>query len=194
MPEILIRPEPFLKPRQYVYFTSSWNIERVAGKFFEVVRTQQLTYEKAIILQENNYYTFTMNEDSGLLPDRTNTLYEMYIGIKGNVLMYIRWPSTDYFMRFEKAELKPAEPERLSTDVDKRYISVIDQTISPYDKPRYREYTIKEMEPIALVFFNDSIDDEKVVLRFLVNRCMLVETEEKPEKFRIIPFYTDFKW
>jgi len=194
MPEILIHPEPFLKPRQFVYFTESWNVDHVKGKFFKVVQTQQITYEKVYIIDKQKHTTLTLDEDSGLLPERVNTLYEMYIGMKGNVLMYVRWPSTDYFARLEKAEFVPPEPDQLATLTDRRYIAYLDETITPYHQPRYREYTIKDMEPIQLVLYNDSVKPEKVVLRFLINRCKIEEIGERPVIYRTIFFYTDFKW
>jgi len=196
MPALLVHPEPFLKPRQYVYFTDSWNVTHVKGKFFVVTNTQQIVYEKVFILPAQGFTTYLLDEDSGLLPERVNTLYEMYVGVKGNALIYVRWPSTDYLNRLEKAEFVPPEPDALSStaNVERRYIGFFDETVTPYYQPKYREYTIKDMEPIQYVIYNDSVKSEKVVLRFIVNRCRIEEYTGRPEIYRTIFFYEDYKW
>ena len=44
------------------------------------------------------------------------------------------------------------------------------------------EYTVKDFDGIIYRLYADSIEDEKVILRCVVNRCQLVELKEDEEK------------
>lgn len=195
--ELLVAPEPFLKENFYVWFSPGWDTQgRYAEKFFEVELTQQIPFDVYGIINVGETWDIAF-QDQGLIPENPLTLYEILIGLKGNVLLYPRLPSTDWYLKLEKAGFVP-DP---ANDV-KRYIGCYVEADMPYDQPKLRAYCIKDMEPPVLRLRNDSIEAEKAVVRFLVNRCKLkavdAETERKLKAkqlpYRVIKHYSLFKY
>ena len=176
--ELLSVQEPLLKESWYLYFTKGWGIDGkiIEDRFYEVDLTQQIGYDIARIIAVGSTYDVVFL-DQGLVPENPWTLYEVLMGLKGNVLMYPRLPSTDWYLKLEKSGFVP-DP----TDAAKRYIGAYVEADSPYDKPKLRAYTIKDLEPPVLRLYTDSIEHEKAVLRFMVNRCKLKTVNAETEK------------
>jgi len=196
MPELMPIREPFLKPRQYVYFTEGWP-EAFEKRFFEVKITQTLKRDIHGILSPAGKTDVKLDDTEGLLPTSPRTLYEMHVGLKGKVLLYPKWPSTDYFWKFEKPEFFP-----VPTDDKLRYVGFVDQHDTPFEDPRLREYTVKDMDVIYYELYCDSPEHEKYVARFSVNRCLIepappeivVKLERWEIPYRTIIHYKALKW
>jgi len=196
MPEHLVVPEPFLKKGYYVYFSPNWGPEAVKGKYFEVERTHQIHWKTYTIVATGKVFSVKL-DDIGLVPENPKTLYEILCGFKGALLLYVYWPSTDPFQRLEKPGFRP-DP----ADATLRYLGCFTQDDTPFAEPRLREYTVKDMSPILYLWANESIEPEKVVNRFMVNRCLLrplepAEVEEIRKKripVRYVPHYKDNVW
>ena len=202
MIELLITREPTLRIGDIVYFSPNWSVDDVAGKYFKIEINQSLRMTKSFIISSGSAYTFTIDDDSGLVPTRDATLYEILVGFKGGtILIYPMYPSTDYFWRLEKAEFAPDY-----TSSTKRYIGFLMPDDSPEYDPRLRFYTVKDIGDVKFTFYNDSSQPEKLVVTFFVNRCKMVELTEPAEKIaeialrtplghvRVIPDHTDYKW
>lgn len=197
--ELLAVPEELLKENYYVYFTvGRWTSDgKYENRFFQVELTQQIPCERAFIISAGLSFDFKL-EDEGLIPTNPLTLYEILIGLKGEgILFYPRIPSTDYYLKLEKAGFVP-DP----ADARLRYLGCYVQEDSPYDKPKLRTYTIKDMEPPVIRMYNDAPNDEKAVLRFIVNRCKLAPVDAETERklrlkqlpYRVIKHYTQMVW
>jgi len=173
-----------LKPRDAVWFSPGWP-DAFANKSFQIERCQTLKFDVWKRLDRAATEDVKLTDDEGFLPTRPKSLYEINTVMKGNVLLHPRWPSTDYYWELEKEGFLP-DP----TDDVKRYIGFVDQDDVPFDQKGgvLKIYTVKDMEPIHLRLYNDSIEAEKAVLRFLINRCLLKEIP-KPAVFRAILSY-----
>jgi len=196
MPELLVLPEPLLKRGYYVHFSKNWH-ELFADKYFVIGPTQQIAHKLHRIINQGKEHDIDL-EEVGLIPTNPETLYEILAGFKGNLLLYPRLPSTDWYLKLEKSGFVPVPDD----DV-KRYIGCYTQEDMPYDKLLFREYTVKEMETPMYRFYNDSTEPEKLVLRLVVNRCHLIRelTKEEVEEIirkripvREIPHYKDMVW
>lgn len=181
----------FLKPRENVFFTESWPIENFSGKFFEVLKNQTVKYDVWKLVAQGSSTDIDLTDDNGWLPQTTLSLYEINLTMKGQCLLYVLWPADTYLFSLEKAGFKP-EP----TDDTKRYIGFFEESDIPFDQTGnvLKLYLVKNMDPIRLRIYNDSISDEKVVLRFMINRCRLNLLKEKPSIYRTIFYHKDFKW
>jgi len=192
--ELLAIPEPLLKERFYVYFTKGW--KELGDKFFEIKVTQQIPREVWKILDVGKTHDLVL-KDEGFIPENPKTLYEVYVGLKGNVLLYPRLPSTKYFLALEKSGFVPNP-----ADDELRYLGAYTEADTPYDEPRLRFYAVKDMEPPVFRLYCDSIEPEKAVLRFIVNRCRIEPVTPEIEKalrakkipYKEIKHYTRMIW
>lgn len=181
-----------LQPKHVVHFVGShpefWQ-QRVAGKYFRVMLTQQIPYTRAYILEPNGMFTADMKGTSygtgqlGLYPDNDSTLFETLIGMKstsGNVLLYPRFPVNQYWATLEASGFTPTAAAAPPTSNDwYRYLGCYSEELTPPDRPTLRIYTIADEEAIGLRLYNDVDVYQKVVLVGLVNRCLM--KEEKKE-------------
>jgi hypothetical protein len=197
--ELLAIPEELLKENYYIYFTKgAWTTtSEFSDKFFAVQLTQQVPFELAYILDAAGSYDIKF-EENGLIPTSPITLYEILMGLKGEtILAYPRIPSTDYYLKLEQSGYVPD-----TADETKRYLGCYVQEDTPYNQPKLRTYTIKDMEPPVLRLYNHGPNPEKAVVRFIINRCKLstvdAETERKLRAkqlpFRVIKHYTQMVW
>ncbi len=179
----------FLKPIENVYFTPAWPIKRLADKYFQIVKNMVTPRDVWKIVAQGGIVNVDLTDDNGWLPITDDALYEINLTMKGDVLLYPKWPMTDYFLAFEKVGFKP-DP----TDDEKRYIGFYEETDIPFDGSAgiVKLYTVKGMSPIRLELYNDGIEDEKVVLRFRTNMCVIKEIP-KPAVFRKIQHYKELK-
>jgi len=159
-----------LKKGDYVHFSENWKPSDFAGKYFLVTATMRKIFDRHFIIPAGSSYDFTIDEDTGLLPTSIESLYEIFVGIKGLILAYIKWPTSDYLVRLEKTGYMPDV-----TDDVKRYIGIIEPADTPPTNPKLVLYTTKSMDPIALSFYNDTEEDQKIVIRFAINHCKLEE-------------------
>jgi len=191
-----------LLPRQYVKFIGEGrdftdNVKD--GDMFRVTKTQQVLYEQAFILPPSNTTMLDLSSETatslGLYPTSVETLYEILVGIKGgkDIIVYPQIPAGKFFARLEKAELTPV-PQVPQL----RYLGFVDVKATPIDKPKLRIHTIKDLEPLIFVLYNDGSDYEKIVFRFLVNKCKIkkLEPEEakKVEIYREIHHFEALRW
>ena len=176
----LLPNTPLLKEDNYVFFKGKNFPNHVRDKVFKIGFTQQIPRYISRFIAKGKYVDVDLDE-VGLYPESTNTLYELRFGMKGNVLLYPRYPSNVYYNVLEKSGYVP--PDDLS-DVDKRYIGCYTETDIPYDAnpPVLVEYTVKEFDKVVYRLYADSIEDEKVIIRCIVNRCQLVKLDEDEEK------------
>ena len=170
-----VTPE-LLKPRYVVHFSGGFKKEW-AGRYFRVTRVQQLGHEKHRIIGSNTSHDIDLSAEladhGGLYPDLPTSLYEILIGWKPKqALMYPRLPTTDYFQKLEMTGWIP-DP----TNDQLRYVGEFSSVDSPHDQPTLRIHTIKDMAALALRFYVDSPEDEKVVVRFIINRCQVLEVK-----------------
>ena len=161
----------FLKPLENVYFTEAWPIKAIAGKYFQVIKNLVVPRQVYATVAAGDDYDLDLNDDNGFLPTSQDTLYEMNVTMKGNVLLYPMWPNTDYLLEFQKPGFKP-----IPTDDEKRYIGCYEESDIPFDGSGgiLKIYTVKDMSPPRLRLYNDSIEDEKAVLKFKVNILSLI--------------------
>jgi len=169
-----------LEPRHIVHFVGSypeyWQ-ERVAGKYFKIMLTQQIVYDRAYILAAGGSYSASLSDhnaaigDLGLYPDNTMTLYEILLGMKstsGSVLAYPRFPPNEWFITLEEGGFVPN-----TANNNFRYLGPWNEEITPYDRPQARIHTIKDEESVGELLYNDAPIQNKVVLGWIVNRCLM---------------------
>ncbi len=179
-----------LEPKHVVHFVGShpeyWQ-ERVAGKYCRVMQTQQITYDRAYILAAGGTYSTDISDDNaavgdlGLYPDNTMTLYEILVGMKstsGSMLCYPRYPPNEWFITLEEGGFIPnatpaVAPLLPNTSNNLRYLGPWSEEITPFDRPQVRIHTIKKEESVGIQLYNDAPIHNKVVLGWLVNRCLL---------------------
>lgn len=178
----------FLKPEDNVYFSKGWTLDRLRDQYFKVKFTKPVKRDVWTLVAKGTSVNIDLNANNGWLPTTNNVLYEMNVVLKGDVLLYPKWPSTEYLWQFQKVDFKPNP-----ADDEKRYIGYVDEDDIPGDWSGgiLKIYTVKDMNPIRLELYNDGIEDEKAIVRFKVNMCWL-EKIAKPTIYRKIQHYRDF--
>jgi len=173
--------------------------DHFSNKYFRVKRRQEIPYEKTYILDERGGETdshdidFSDEDNIGLYPSNINTLYEILIGIKsetGSAVVYPLAAINNPFLTLEESGFMSDE-----SDKEKRYIGITEED-SPEGRETLRYHTVKDLNSVGLRIFNDSPIDDKIVLSFSVNRCLLEEvkeenlTKKEKERMRDIEYYT----
>lgn len=202
--ELLPETPTLLKERHVIHFSPGWPAVW-EKKFFRVALTQQVEYEATYIISAGSGNTYDVDFDKpstggvsaaykSLLPTSPDTVYEILIGIKGLVVIFPRY-NNSYFGKLEVSNVVP-DP----ADTSLKYLGFIGERQSPYYSPRLREYTVKDVQPPALRLFNNMPNEERVVLRFIVNRCR-VDTvsegnlsREERERAREAKHFSIFTW
>lgn len=165
-----------LRVGDYVYFTENWKPADVfANKYFVVKGTLLKVFDKYFIINSGGYYDFVLDDDSGLMPTSSGSLYEIFVGMKGIGLVYVMFPETDYMSKLEKTGFIPDY-----TDDTKRYIGFFEPNDTPFSSPRVVFYTTEDMDHIKLRFYNDTDTPQKVVVRFNVNHCKIEQVATVP--------------
>jgi len=189
-----------LLPRQHVKFTGEDFTDYIRkNDMFRIERTQQIVYEQSLIIPASDYTQLDLSSETttslGLYPTNIDTLYEILVGLKGgeDILIYPQIPAGKYFARLEKPELFPNPASDTL-----RYIGFIDVETTPYDEPKLRIHTVKDLEPLIFVVYNDGPDYEKLVMKFIVNKCKMVRLSEEEatrvEVYREIQHYEALRW
>jgi len=183
-----------LQPRHIVHFVGGppefWH-EPYASNYFKVVRTQQIPYDRAYLIAPNATEEFYLDDhnaalgDLALYPDNSNSLYEILLGMKsssGGVLCYPRAPENEWFESLEQGGYLPD-----TANPTLRYLSPFTEEITPCDRPTVRFYTVKDDEGVGILLYNDTDVTQKVVLCWLVNRCLIDKVDPSklsPEDIR----------
>jgi len=203
--ELLVDTPMLLKEGHIVHFGDKWRTDK-AEKFFKVQIAQQLTYDVIRIVSPGNAniqdVSFMAPNQGGvdndyisLLPVNSKTMYETLIGFKGTCMAYPRYGNR-YFLDLETSKVLP-------TPSDTTYLAwmgYFDAAQSPYYAPKVRVYTVKDQEPPHWYLFNPYQDDEKIVIRNVVNKCLLdlipdnKVTERDKAVAREVTYYTKFIW
>jgi len=203
--ELLVDTPMLLKEGHIVHFGEGWRNEK-EKKFFKVQTTQQLTYDVIRIVSPGNAniqdVSFMAPNQGGvdndyisLLPVNSKTMYETLIGFKGICMVYPRYGNR-YQLQLETSQVLP-------TPSDTTYLAwmgYFDAAQSPYYAPKVRVYTVKDQEPPHWYLFNPYQDDEKIVIRNVVNKCLLdlipdnKVTERDKAVAREVTYYTKFIW
>ncbi len=160
---------------QWVKFSKNFpsTMDHVKGKTFRIVAQQQVTYERSYILKEECYKDVNLGNDSGnelLYPDQSDHLYEMLVGFKpGNYFASIFFPSGDPIYRLDKSEMFP----NIASSTYK-YIAAIRPEDSPPENPILKMYLPYKLDPFILrLYVDDGVTYEKIVLRYMINRCLI---------------------
>jgi hypothetical protein len=184
-----IAPEAWkqlLEPKQLVHFVGLypgyWQ-EQLAGKYFRIMLTQQITYDRAYILAAGATGIADLSHhnaaigDLGLYPTNTMTLYELLLGMKstsGSMLCYPRFPPNEWFLTLEESAYIPN-----TANNNLRYLGPWSEEITPYDRPQVRIHTTTDQAPLGIQLYNDAPIDNKVVLGWLVNRCLMQYVDKR---------------
>jgi hypothetical protein len=202
--ELLVETPPLLKEGHIVHFGPGWATER-QGKTYRVEVAQQMEYDVDRIVSPGSGSTSyqdvsfdkpatgkVSNDYISLLPISPDSLFELLIGIKGLVYAYPRYNNA-YFLKLEASGAIPD-----LTDADLAFLGFYDHIQTPYYSPTLREYTVKDMEAPVLRLYNPMIEDEKVILRFIVNRLKVKEirdpSDQEMKVAREIRHFSAMKW
>ena len=178
--ELHMQTPPLLKEGQYIKFLGDWPAQgdTLNGRWFKVDLAQQVKFDVNRIIPTGSSIDLDFSKPAGggfsetqlsLLPERQGNVFELLLGFKGLPLVYPQYNNT-FFLKLESTQVIPT-----LTNERGRYLGFWDEDDSPFDAPRLREYTVKDQEPPVLRIYNDMVDDDRIVLRFIVNRLKLVE-------------------
>ncbi len=200
--ELLTEVPSLLLPKHVVHFSAGWP-DKWAEKYFRVLLAQQFEYEVHRILSPSQHYDIEFSAPAGggvsaayisLMPMSGETLYEILMGLKGLPVVYPRY-NNEYYLKLETTGVYPKYD-----DSALRYLGYYDQTHSPYYAPKLREYTVKDVSPPQLRLYNNMSEDERLVLRFVMNRCKMAEvaeadlTDQEKRLAREIKHFSVFTW
>ena len=200
--ELLTETPALLREGHAIFFEGGWPASTAKNqKWFQVERTQQIKLDIPRIVSSGGSIDLDFSAPAGggitdlnlsLLPTNGDTLYEMLVGLKGLVSVYPMY-NNSYFQKLEVTNVAPDTGDR-----NLRYLGFYDELDSPYESPRLREYVVKNQQPPVLRLYNDQIGDEVLIMRFIINRCRLVETSARSEEVRrvarVAKYHAWFGW
>lgn len=176
--ELLTTEPALLRESHLLRFAGNWPAAK-KDKWFMVDRSYQIKYDVSRIVSSGDSQDLRFEAASGsdsvgannlaLVPKAEDTVYELLVGIKGNVLVYPRYYDR-YLLSLEGAS--GIGPD--VTDAEQRYLGFYDEMDSPFEAPRLREYVVAAQETPVVRLYNDHSQAERVVLRFIVNRCRIL--------------------
>lgn len=184
--ELLMETPALLREGHYIFFDGGWP-DAKDQKWFQVQRSHQVKLDIPRIVSTGASIDLDFSAPAGggladlnlsLLPTVGDTLYELLIGLKGNVFVYPMY-NNSYFQKLEVTNIVPDTGDR-----NLRYLGFFDESDSPFESPRLREYVVKDQQPPVLRLYNDQIIDEALVIRFIINRCRLAQAANPPEDIR----------
>lgn len=178
--ELLTAVPSLLREGHLIRFVGNWPVAKL-DKWFVVDRSYQIKYDVARIISSANSQDLRFSEAAGsdpvasnnlaLLPKSEDTVYELLVGLKGNLLAYPRY-SDRYLLGLEASGVAPNV-----TDAELRYLGFYDEGDTPFEEPRLREYTVAGQETPVIRLYNDLDQAERGVMRFIVNRCRILATD-----------------
>lgn len=179
--ELLTDTPPLLREGHIIRFVGAWPEDK-RGRWFRVDLAQQIKYDVTrIVTSGGSGFDVDFRAPSGggvsdsqisLLPERANTAYEVLLGLKGNPLVLPIYNNT-YYLKLETNQVIPT-----LTDARLRYLGFWDEDDTPFDQPRLRDYLVHDQEPPVLRLYSDTDLDERLTLRFIVNRMMVTEIDQ----------------
>ena len=184
--ELLTETPPLLREGHFINFIGGWP-EAKDNKWFRVERVQQIKYDVARIVAADSSIDLDFRAPSGggladknlsLIPNKDQTCYELLMGFKGNALVYPMYANS-YFGKLETTNVVPD-----TGNTRLRYLGFFDEDDSPFNAPRLREHVVRDQEPPVLRVYNDYPIDERLVIRIIVNRVMLVAVSAVAENIR----------
>lgn len=180
--EQLTETPPLLRPGHILRFLGAWPTA-YQDKWFRVDLAQQIKYDVTRIVSSGGSgfdVDFRIPSAGGvsdsqisLLPERSRSVYEVLLGLKGNVLVYPRYNNT-FYLKLEASQVLPT-----LDGAQLRYLGFWDEDDSPLETPRLREYLVHEQEAPVLRLYTDLPDEERETLRFIVNRLFLTEIDPR---------------
>lgn len=193
-----VAPDPLLRRGEHVRFVGEWPksvLEDENPRFWRIERTQRIRKQNIQVVRNlggtsTRVWELALNDSNGFLPQGVRTLYEMRMSFTGAALLYVLWPGTTDWPVLERAASRPD----LTSDTD-RYVSFFDPDDLGTPENDYRErllrfHTVEDMEPITLRWAAETVEtDEKVVVDWLINRCLMFETTDRPPGWREILHY-----
>lgn len=200
--ERFIEAPSLLREGHVLRFSARWAKEW-GDKYFKVSIAQQMEFERHWILTPSQTYDISFDAPAGgsvaanrlsLLPESSKTVYEILLGLKGLPVVFPRY-NDSYFLKLETTGVLPD-----ATDVNLRFLGFYAQHHSPYEKPLLREHAVKDQTPPNLRGFNNTSLDERLVLRFIINRCKVEEvrerdlSEQERRLARKIHHFEDYIW
>jgi hypothetical protein len=191
-----------LREGHYIFFTGGWPVASgKEGKWFQIARAHQIKYDvnRIVATAASIDLDFIAPAAGGvadkslsLLPISPDNMYEILLGIKGNVLVYPIY-NNSYFQKLEVSNVIPD-----TANFRLRYLGYWDEEDSPYNRPTLREHLVKDQQPPVLRLYNDMFVDEPCQLRFLINRVHLVEVAAPPPEMqrlaRIATYHLGFNY
>jgi len=175
MPEITFKP--YIVTGQYIFFKGGWKDKE--NKIYRAGYTQTFPNRFSFIVSAGSTHDFKL-EDKGLYPESTETFYELAWGMKGNAILQVRLPSTAYYNILEKSGFEPNDA--LTSN---QYVGGYMEEDMPYDANPliFREYVVKDHETIVYRLKAESFENEKILLRCVVNRVQLVGLDKREEEY-----------
>lgn len=182
--KLLVEPQRLLEPGDLVNFNGEWP-QFWRNKLFRVTRNLQTIRDRVLAAALVPDGEITVNlDDIGLNPEFEPWLYQTRIGLNpGLYNFYVRWPSNDFAMQLQDPNF-PINP----ADADLRNIGFLDENMtkiqnatleSPDEALRFQFIWVKDQLPAFVVRSIASTIGpqifQKIVTRFLVNICGLVE-------------------
>lgn len=178
--ELLTETPPLLREGHILRFIGAWP-DRYKDRWFRADLSQQIKYDVTRIVGAGTSFDVDFRSPSGggvsdsqvsLLPERQNTVYEILLGLKGNPLVYPQY-NNSFYLKLEVTGVLPT-----LTHSQLRYVGFYDEDDSPVESPRLREYTVHDQEPPVLRLYADTDLDERLTMRFIVNRLLITEIDK----------------
>lgn len=175
-----------LKRNHYVYFDDDW--PDGSGKrntWWRVERQYRVKYDVARNIASGDTQDLSFSAASSgidnlnlaLLPVSRDTLYEVLVGWKTRDILVYPYFRNDFVHELEATNVTPDV-----TDQEQRYIGFWEPEDSPWDEPRIREHVISDQEPPQLRLYNDGALADRIVFRFIVNHCNLMQLQSAPDQ------------
>lgn len=201
--ELLTETPALLRERHYVHFSDAWPAAtNKANKWFQVERALQIKYDVSRIIAAGDTQDLNLDETTGgvgntnlaLIPTNPSSLYEILVGIKAHNILFYPYYANSYYLFLESSGLLPSV-----ADNNLRYLGFYEAKDSPFESPHLREHVIKDQEDPILRVYNDSGLAERIVFRFIVNRCRLVPVQAPIDpvildRARRIRYFNETRW
>ena len=187
MPELT--KADYIRVGQYVFLQGKWRIhggEYLEDKLYKVTKADAFSYNKAYVIKQGEKGDLDLKDDLSLYPEEYDTLYEIGVGVLGNGKLFIKLPSDKYYYYLEKRGI--IGEVSTTTEIG----GFTEEDIPPEEPKMLREYTVRDMrDKIKYTLVNPSYKDEKVVLKFTVNRVKLADPTEE-EKALVEQNWNDY--
>jgi len=198
----VVIPPKLLQEGYLVHFPTTWpsQYKYVTGKTFRIDAALQIPYDMSYILPTGDFRDVDFSNGGGqfqenIYPENAISLFETVVGFKpfhGITEWFI--PAGRSIHRLEFAQMEPD-----ITNAQRLFLGAFTAKDSPYDDPRIKFYSIKDMTPLIMrVFIHAGVDFEKVVVGVTINRLKMREipqpTDGELQKAKVIRYYDELRW